>query len=158
MKIRRSPSLLLITSAATLLASCQTPYHKQEERYVFIASNINLPYWQEAQAGLQDAAKQMGVKAEVDGPDKLDAQEELKAFQKAADSKPSGILVSVARPELFQSAINAAIAVRNSSDRGGCGRARDQAGAYSSERTISAPGRKARNVWPRFCTGKDRLR
>lgn len=111
MKIRRSPSLLLIASAATLLASCQTPYHQQEERYVFIASNINLPYWQEAQAGLQDAAKQMGVKAEFDGPDKLDAPEEVKAFQKAADSKPSGILVSVARPELFQSAINAAIAV-----------------------------------------------
>lgn len=111
MKIRRSPSLFVIASAAMLLASCQTAYHQQEERYVFIASNINLPYWQEAQAGLQDAAKQMGVKAEFDGPDKLDAPEEVKAFQKAADSKPSGILVSVARPELFQSAINAAIAV-----------------------------------------------
>lgn len=111
MKIYRLLSLLLIAFGATVLASCQKPYHEQEERYVFIASNINLPYWQEAQAGLQDASRQMGVKAEFDGPEKLDAQEELKAFQKAVDSKPSGILVSVARPELFQNAINAAIVV-----------------------------------------------
>ncbi len=111
MKSHRSLSLLLIAIAVTGLASCQKAYHEQEERYVFIATNINLPYWQEAQAGLTDAAKQMGVKAEFDGPEKLDAQEELKAFQKAADSKPSGILVSVARPEIFQNAINAAIAV-----------------------------------------------
>jgi ribose transport system substrate-binding protein len=111
MKIHRSLSLLLIAIAATGLASCQKPYHEQEERYVFIATNINLPYWQEAQAGLTDASKQMGVKAEFDGPEKLDPQEELKAFQKAVDSKPSGILVSVARPELFQNAINAAITV-----------------------------------------------
>lgn len=111
MKIRRLLSLLLVAFAATVLASCQKPYHEQEERYVFVATNVNLPYWQEAQAGLQDAAKQMGVKAELVGPEKLDAQEELQTFQKVVESKPSGILVSVARPDLFQNAINAAIAV-----------------------------------------------
>jgi ribose transport system substrate-binding protein len=111
MKSHRLLSLLLIAFAATVLTSCQKPYHEPEERYVFIASNINLPYWQEAQAGLQDASRQMGVKAEFDGPEKLDPQEELKAFQKAVDSKPSGILVSVARPDVFQNAINAAIVV-----------------------------------------------
>lgn len=111
MKVYRLLSLLLIAFAATMLTSCQKAYHEQEERYVFIAANINLPYWQEAQAGLQDASKQMGVKAEFDGPEKLDAQEELKAFQKAVDSKPSGILVSVARPDVFQNAINNAIVV-----------------------------------------------
>jgi ribose transport system substrate-binding protein len=111
MKTHRSLLLLLIALAVTGLAACQKPYHEQEERYVFIATNINLPYWQEAQAGLTDAAKQMGVKAEFDGPEKLDPQEELKSFQKAVDSKPSGILVSVARPDILQNAINAAIAV-----------------------------------------------
>jgi ribose transport system substrate-binding protein len=92
------------------LASCQTPYHEQEERYVFVASNINLPYWQEAQAGLTDAAKQLGVKSELTGPEKFDPQEQLRAFQKVAESKPAGIMISVSRPELFQDAINAAIA------------------------------------------------
>jgi ribose transport system substrate-binding protein len=92
------------------LASCQTPYHEQEERYVFVASNVNLPYWQEAQAGLTDAAKQMGVKSEFAGPEKFDPQEQLKAFQKVVDSKPAGIMISVTRPELLQEAINGAIA------------------------------------------------
>jgi ribose transport system substrate-binding protein len=92
------------------LAACQTPYHEQEERYVFVASNVNLPYWQEAQAGLTDAAKQMGVKAELAGPEKFDPQEQLRAFQKVLEGKPSGIMISVTRPELLQEAINTAIA------------------------------------------------
>jgi len=92
------------------LASCQTPYHEQQERYVFVASNVNLPYWQEAQAGLTDAAKQLGVKSELTGPEKFDPQEQLRAFQKVVESKPAGIMISVTRPELFQDAINAAIA------------------------------------------------
>jgi ribose transport system substrate-binding protein len=92
------------------LSSCQTPYHDQEERYVFVASNINLPYWQEAQAGLTDAAKQMGVKSELTGPEKFDPQEQLAALQKVIASKPSGILISVTRPDVLQNAINDAIA------------------------------------------------
>jgi ribose transport system substrate-binding protein len=92
------------------MTSCETPYHQQEERYVFVATNINLPYWQEAQAGLLDASKQMGVKAELTGPDKFDPAAEAAAFQKVVESKPSGIMVSVARPELMQDAISAAVA------------------------------------------------
>jgi ribose transport system substrate-binding protein len=96
--------------ATIALAACQTPYHDQSERYVFVASNVNLPYWQEAQAGLMDAAQQMGVKAELTGPEKFDPQEQLRAFQKVVESKPAGILVSVTRPELLNDAINSAIA------------------------------------------------
>lgn len=111
MRIRRFSLLVIGALAAVGLSSCQKAYHEDTERYVFIASNINLPYWQEAQAGLLDAARQMGVKAEFDGPEKFDPQEELNAFQKAVSSKPSGIMVSVSRPELFHDAINAAIAI-----------------------------------------------
>src|SRR5215467_15247973 len=92
------------------LSSCQTPYHEDKERYVFVASNIHLPYWEEAQAGLLDAAKQMGVKAELVGPEKFDPQEQLKAFQEVVNSKPAGIMISVTRPELLQEAINGAVA------------------------------------------------
>jgi ribose transport system substrate-binding protein len=110
MKSNRVGVVVVSCLAMIGLASCQTPYHEQEERYVFVASNVNLPYWQEAQAGLTDAAKQLGVKSELTGPEKFDPQEQLRAFQKVVESKPAGIMISVTRPELFQDAINAAIA------------------------------------------------
>jgi len=110
MKSNRVGVVVMSCLAMIGLASCQTPYHEQEERYVFVASNVNLPYWQEAQAGLTDAAKQLGVKSELTGPEKFDPQEQLRAFQKVVESKPAGIMISVTRPELFQDAINAAVA------------------------------------------------
>lgn len=91
-------------------SSCQTPYHEDKERYVFVASNVHLPYWEEAQAGLRDVAKQMGVKAEMVGPEKFDPQEQLKAFQDVVNSKPAGILISVTKPDLLQDAIDSAVA------------------------------------------------
>ncbi len=110
MQSRRT--LLFILSVCVVLgaASCQKPYHDEKERYVFVATNIKLPYWQEAEAGLRDGAQQLGVKAELVGPENFDAQEELRAFQKTVSENPAGILVSVARPDLFQDAINAAVA------------------------------------------------
>ena len=93
------------------LASCgQEAYHQKEERYVFVTTNINLPYWQEAQAGFQDASKWLGVKVEFSGPEKFSPEEELAAFQKAVGEKPSGILLSAARVDLFKDAIDGAIA------------------------------------------------
>lgn len=91
-------------------SSCQTPYHDDKERFVFVASNIHLPYWEEAQAGLLDAAKQMGVKAELVGPEKFDPQEQRKSFEEVVNSKPAGIMISVTKPELLQDAINSAVA------------------------------------------------
>jgi len=92
------------------LASCGTElYHQKEERYVFVTTNAHLPYWQEAEAGFQDAAKWLGVKAEFSGPEKFSPEEELAAFQKAVSEKPSGILLSAARKEMFRDAIDAAI-------------------------------------------------
>jgi ribose transport system substrate-binding protein len=91
------------------LAACQEPYHQKEEQYYLISANINLPYWQEAEAGLRDAATGMGVKAEMDGPATLSPKEELDSFQKAAALHPAGILVSVANQELLKPAIDAAV-------------------------------------------------
>ena len=110
MRINRMGVCGVLVLAAMVLSSCQKPYHEEGERYVFVASNVNLPYWQEAQAGLTDAAQQMGVKAEFTGPEKFDPQAQLKEFQKVVESKPAGILVSVTRPELLQDAINSAVA------------------------------------------------
>jgi ribose transport system substrate-binding protein len=92
------------------LASCGTEsYHQKEERYVFVTTNAHLPYWQEAEAGFQDAAKWLGVKVEFSGPEKFSPEEELAAFQKAVSEKPSGILLSASRKEMFKDAIDGAI-------------------------------------------------
>ena len=62
-----NPLRLGICSCAILamgisLASCgPEPFHQKEERYVFISTNVNLPYWQEAEAGFQDAASLCSV-------------------------------------------------------------------------------------------------
>src|ERR1700676_2846773 len=94
------------------LAACQEPYHQKEEQYYLISANINLPYWQEAEAGLRDAATGMGVKAEMDGPATFSPKEELDAFQKAAALHPAGILVSVTSQEILKPAIDAAVVQR----------------------------------------------
>ncbi len=100
---------LLVLAVAISLDSCQKSRHDESERYVFVASNIRLPYWERQRSGYMESARGMKVKAEFIGPDSYDPNAELEAFQKAVASRPSGILVSPARPELFQDAINAAV-------------------------------------------------
>lgn len=106
--LRKWTALLLVASSAGLVA-CEEQYHAKDEQYYFISANINIPYWQEAQAGLTDAAKSMGVKAEMDGPTTLSPKDELDSFQKAVALHPAGILVSVSNADLFKSAIDAAV-------------------------------------------------
>ncbi len=101
--------LLAVVFSMALLAACQPSFHDKNERYVLVAANIKLPYWQEVEAGFRDAAKSLGVQAQISGPDRYAPDEEVKDFQSAAGAKPSGIVVSPARPELFNSAIDGAI-------------------------------------------------
>jgi ribose transport system substrate-binding protein len=109
---RRGPSLvfLFIFVGTALFASCSKPYHENNERYVFVATNINLPYWQESQAGFLDAAAALGVKGELVGPTGYAPNAELGVFRRIVEEHPAGICVSAARPEIFQEAINEAIA------------------------------------------------
>ena len=99
-------------SAALLVIAgggCEKPYHQQEERYVLVAANTNLPYWQEAAAGLTDIGKQMGVKVDLVGPGGFAPNDELVAFEQAVSQHPSGILVSVADPKAFNDPIDHAL-------------------------------------------------
>ncbi|SRR6266404_2134094 len=109
MRSRRPLVFILLLGVVFSTTSCQKPYHEEKERYVLVTVNSKLPYWEEAEAGLRDVAQQMGVKAELVGPEKFDPQEELRAFQKTVSENPAGILISVSRPDLFQDAINAAV-------------------------------------------------
>jgi len=112
MKLRSTHAVWSLAALSLVFAGCQDSYHEKEEHYVLIAANINLPYWQEAAAGLRDVAKEMGlgVKVDMDGPTSYSPKEEVDAFQKTVSSHPAGILVSVASPELLQAPIAAAIA------------------------------------------------
>jgi ribose transport system substrate-binding protein len=94
---------------AVTAVGCQKPYHDPNERYVLVATNINLPYWQEAAAGLTDIGKNTGVKVELLGPTTFSPSEELAAFQQTVAQHPAGIMVSVADPKLFKDPIDDAI-------------------------------------------------
>jgi ribose transport system substrate-binding protein len=95
---------------AILIVSCAEPYHEQNERYVFVATNINLPYWREAEAGFLDAAKALGVKAELVGPTGYAPNAEVTMFRDIVEQHPAGICLSAARPEIFQAEIDKAVA------------------------------------------------
>lgn len=108
----QSASLLavLICLGTVLILSCARPYHDVNERYFFVATNTSLPYWQEARAGFLDSAKVLGVKAELVGPTGYSPNAELVTFRQVLEQQPSGICLSAARPEIFQSVIDQAVA------------------------------------------------
>jgi ribose transport system substrate-binding protein len=111
-RARRRVALFLIVATALALASltsCEKSYHQENERYIFVASNVTLPYWQEAAVGFKDAAMAAGVKFNLAGPESYSPDDELDAFQKAVDRHPSGILVAPARADKFSPAIDAAV-------------------------------------------------
>jgi ribose transport system substrate-binding protein len=84
--------------------------HSYSEQYYIIATNIKLPYWQTAGAGLSKAAALYGVKSELRGTDKFDPQGEVQEFRTVVARKPAGILVSVADPALMSTEIDSALA------------------------------------------------
>ncbi len=102
----------LILLVAAVIGSCARPYHAKTEKYYFVATNINLPYWQEAEAGFLDAAKALGVRAELVGPATYDPGAEASMFRDIVDKQPppAGICLSAARTDFFRADIDKAIA------------------------------------------------
>lgn len=101
---------LVFAPIVFLLSGCRSSHHSVEERYVLVATNIKLPYWQAAANGLSRAASAFKVRAELVGPATFDPKAQKEEFQRAVAGKPSGILVSAADPELLRADIDAAIA------------------------------------------------
>jgi ribose transport system substrate-binding protein len=103
-----------LTLAATLgsfltLTSCASSPHAPDEKYFLVATNIKVPYWQSALAGLSRARAEMKVKAEMVGPDTHDPQAEKDAFRRAALQNPMGILVSASDASVMAPEIDAAM-------------------------------------------------
>jgi len=93
------------------LAGCSSSPHSPVENYVLVATNIKIPYWQAAAAGLRQAATELQVKWEMVGPDTYNPQGQHEEFQRVLgrQNKPTGILVSAANAELMKGDIDAAI-------------------------------------------------
>ena len=95
---------LLITSPL----SCGR--HDSNEYFVFVAANLQVPYWQAAGAGFSKAAAQMKVRTDYLGPDSYDPKAERDALDQAIQQKATGILLGVTDPALLKDSIDKAIA------------------------------------------------
>jgi len=100
----------LITACLLTMVSCGGSQHAVTEKYILVATNVKVPYWQLASAGLNRAAAQYQVQAELVGPDSYDPKAEHEQFLAAVAKKPTGILVSVSDPAALKADIDNAIA------------------------------------------------
>src|SRR3954451_21501364 len=111
MKVAKRALVASAFSAAIItMTACGSNPHEPNEKYILVAANTKLPYWQTALAGLNRAASEMKVKAEMDGPDTYDNKAEHDEFQRVVAQKPAGILISAADASLMTPDINAALA------------------------------------------------
>ncbi|HEY7617466.1 MAG TPA: substrate-binding domain-containing protein [Terriglobales bacterium] len=101
--------LMLMTLPLLPLLSCGSA-HDADEKYVLLATNLQVPYWQTAGAGFMQVASQWKVRAEFAGPQTYDPNEEVQEFRKAVQQKVTGILVSPSDPNLMKEDIDKAIA------------------------------------------------
>lgn len=101
--------MLLLAPALAFWGCGGGPSHQTTEKYFLVCANPKIPYWQEAGAGFLAAARELGVQAEVVGPDTYDAQAEREEFRRIIAKKPAGVLVSAGNAELLTPDINAAV-------------------------------------------------
>ena len=108
LRSRRVLSVIALSFAVTSLLSCGT--HDSNEYFVFVAANLQVPYWQAAGAGFSKAAAQMKVRADYLGPNNYDPKAERDALDQAVQQKATGILLGVTDPALLKDSIDKAIA------------------------------------------------
>jgi ribose transport system substrate-binding protein len=112
MSVWRNISIPMLAGAGLLvLANCGRPEHAADEKYFLVATNVKLPYWQSALAGLSRASGKLKVAAEMIGPDTYDPAAERTELQKLLQRKPTptGILISPADPNAISPDIDAAL-------------------------------------------------
>jgi len=107
--MKRHVQWCVLAAAAMVLGGCSKSVHDPGEKYYLVAANVKLPYWQTAASGFYAGARQMGVAAEMVGPDSYDPAAESTAFKDAVSKKPTGILISVADPNVLKGDIDSAI-------------------------------------------------
>jgi ribose transport system substrate-binding protein len=107
-----SHKLLLCSCIAVLLLpflSCGSA-HDTDEYYVFVAANLQVPYWQAAGAGFSKAAEASKIRISFVGPQNYDPKAERDALDEAVQKKATGILLAVTDPTLLKDSIDKAVA------------------------------------------------
>ncbi|MCX7708582.1 MAG: substrate-binding domain-containing protein [Clostridia bacterium] len=82
---------------------------KPEYHFVFIAQNTDDPFWQTVNRGAMEAAKELNVAVEFNGPRFTNITEELQYLDIAIASKVDGIATHVLDEALFEPYINKAV-------------------------------------------------
>jgi len=107
-----SHKLFHCACVAVLLAaflSCGSA-HDSDEYFVFVAANLQVPYWRAAGAGFSKAAEGMKIKFDFVGPQSYDPKAERDALDQAVQKKATGILLGVTDPALLKDSIDKAVA------------------------------------------------
>ena len=84
--------------------------HSSEEYYVFIAANVQVPYWQAAAAGLSKAAGDFKVRSDFLGPQSYDPKEQRATLDQAVQKRATGILLAVTDPAVLKDSVDKALA------------------------------------------------
>jgi ribose transport system substrate-binding protein len=107
----RSQRILPIVSLLILVASLLScGAHDSNEYFVFVAANLQVPYWQAAGAGFTKAGAQFKVRTDFLGPNTYNPKAERDALDQAVQQKATGILLGVTDPTLLKDSIDKAIA------------------------------------------------
>jgi ribose transport system substrate-binding protein len=107
----RSQRTLLFVSLLILVASLLScGAHDSNEYFVFVAANLQVPYWQAAGAGFTKAGAQFKVRTDFLGPNTYNPKAERDALDQAVQQKATGILLGVTDPTLLKDSIDKAIA------------------------------------------------
>src|ERR1700720_411454 len=101
-------SIFGLAVLAFSILSCGT--HDSNEYFVFVAANLQVPYWQAAGAGFAKAGKQFKVRTDFVGPNNYDAKAERAALDQAVQQKATGILLGVTDPAFLKDSVDKAIA------------------------------------------------
>ena len=98
-----------VSAAFLLMTGCASSAHEPAEKFILVADNTKIAYWQSALQGLTKAVNEMKVHGEMQGPDGHDPQGEHQAFQRAIAEKPSESMVSATDASVIGPDIDAAL-------------------------------------------------
>jgi ribose transport system substrate-binding protein len=98
-----------VIAMAVVMLSCGAS-HDSDEYYVFVSTNLQVPYWKTAGAGFTTAASRFKVRSDFTGPQNYDPKGERDAMDQAVQKKATGILVAVADAGLLKDSIDKAVA------------------------------------------------
>jgi len=106
------PKVLRFVAAALLSIVCLScgSAHDADEYFVFVAANLQVPYWKTAGTGFNNAASQLKVRADFMGPQNFDPKAERDALDQAVQKKATGILLQVTDANVLKDSIDKAIA------------------------------------------------